>query len=82
MARLSRFVCQKSLNTSYIAVTIESVFGSEGDFAAYIHWLAECSSKYMVAIHAWVFMTNHVHLLVTPEPEDGISRMMQALGRH
>ena len=57
-------------------------FASEEDFAAYAHWLDECSQKHSVAIHAWVFMTNHVHLLVTPETEDGISSMMQTLGRH
>lgn len=57
-------------------------FGSEEDFAAYAHWLAEYAKKYRVAIHAWVFMTNHVHLLATPETNDGISRLMQALGRH
>jgi len=49
---------------------------------AYAHWLAECSQRFRVAIHAWVFMTNHVHLLVTPETDDGVSQMMQTLGRH
>jgi putative transposase len=34
-----------------------------------------------VAIHAWVFMTNHVHLLATPRTADGISSLMQSLGR-
>ncbi len=57
-------------------------FGSEEDFAAYAHWLAEYSDKFRVAVHAWVFMTNHVHLLLTPETGDGVSRLMQALGRH
>lgn len=57
-------------------------FGGADDFAAYAHWLEESSRKYRVAIHAWVFMTNHVHLLVTPETDTGISRMMQTLGRH
>lgn len=57
-------------------------FVSEDDFAAYAHWLEEYSQKYRVAIHAWVFMTNHVHLLVTPETEEGVSKMMQTLGRH
>ena len=56
-------------------------FGSEEDFAAYAHWLAEYSVKYEVAIHAWVFMTNHVHLLVTAKTGDGLSKMMQSLGR-
>ena len=57
-------------------------FASEEDFAAYAHWLSKFSGKYRVAIHAWVFMTNHVHLLVTPETSDGISKMMQSIGRH
>lgn len=56
-------------------------FGSDEDFAAYAYWLDEFSQKYHVAIHAWVFMTNHVHLLVTPDTPDGISKMMQSLGR-
>ena len=57
-------------------------FGSEADFSAYAYWLEDSSQKYKVSIHAWVFMTNHVHLLVTSETGDGISRMMQTLGRH
>ena len=57
-------------------------FASDEDFAAYAYWLEEYSSKYKVAIHAWVFMTNHVHLLATPETDNGISKMMQALGRY
>ena len=57
-------------------------FASDEDFSAYAHWLCEYSKKYRVAIHAWVFMTNHVHLLVTPETKDGISKLMQSLGRY
>lgn len=57
-------------------------FASKEDFSAYAHWLDESSKKHMVAIHAWVFMTNHVHLLVTPSAPNGISKMMQTLGRH
>ena len=60
----------------------QACFGSEADFSAYAYWLEESSRKYKVLIHAWVFMTNHVHLLVTPETNDGVSRMMQTLGRH
>ncbi|MDH5649221.1 MAG: transposase [Gammaproteobacteria bacterium] len=60
----------------------QACFASEEDFAAYAHWLIEYSQRYKVAIHAWVFMTNHVHLLVTPETETAISQMMQTLGRH
>lgn len=55
---------------------------SNDDFSAYAYWLYETSQKYRVAIDAWVFMTNHVHLLATPETEDGVSKMMQTLGRY
>lgn len=51
------------------------------DFAAYASWLKLYSEEFKVAIHAWVFMTNHVHLLVTPTSWNGVSMMMQALGR-
>jgi len=57
-------------------------FASDEDCAAYAHWLREAAERYAVAVHAWVFMTNHVHLLAAPERKDGISRMMQQLGRH
>lgn len=36
--------------------------------------------KHSCFIHAYVFMSNHVHLLVTPSRVDGIGRMMQTLG--
>ncbi|MDN3638296.1 transposase [Simiduia curdlanivorans] len=49
--------------------------------AFYAHWLGHYAQAYHVEIHAWVFMTNHVHLLVTPLAESAVSAMMQALGR-
>jgi len=56
-------------------------FGSEQDMVAYIGWLKEFSEKFEVEIHAWVLMTNHVHLLCTPKQDAAISKMMQSLGR-
>jgi putative transposase len=56
-------------------------FGSESDMAAYINWLKEYAEKYDVEVHAWVLMTNHVHLLCTPKRDFAISKMMQSLGR-
>lgn len=56
-------------------------FASDEDFSAYAHWLKEYSSKFNVSVHAWVFMTNHVHLLCTPGQPKAISQMMQAIGR-
>ena len=60
----------------------QACFASEDDFSAYASWLAEYSRKYRVKVHAWVFMTNHVHLLVTPTTPNGVSSMMQMIGRH
>jgi len=59
----------------------QACFASEEDFSAYAHWLMEASRKQVVSIHAWVFMTNHVHLLATPSTQKGISNMMQMIGR-
>ena len=56
-------------------------FSSEEDFITYSHWLSEYAKKFKVHIHAWVFMTNHVHLLATSTTNNGISQMMQAIGR-
>lgn len=56
-------------------------FASEEGFTAYVHWLTEYAQQFGVKIHAWVLMTNHVHILATPMMANGISLMMQALGR-
>jgi putative transposase len=58
-----------------------SCFGRDQDCAAYANWLAEAAERYAVHLHAWVFMTNHVHLLATPYEPRGVSKMMQFIGR-
>ena len=56
-------------------------FENETDMKAYLHRLKLFSKKYQVGILAKVLMTNHVHLLCTPQKEGAISRMMQSVGR-
>jgi len=56
-------------------------FVAEEDYGAYLGWLAAYAKKYMVEVHAWVLMTNHVHLLCTPRQNGALSQMMQSLGR-
>ncbi len=46
---------------------------SEEDYPVYLDKLKEYSRKYIVAVHAYVLTTNHVHLLLTPEEADGVS---------
>ncbi|TVP88212.1 MAG: transposase, partial [Pseudomonadaceae bacterium] len=56
-------------------------FLQESDYTTYLHFMCEAAAEYQVAIHAYVLMTNHVHILATPADDQGVSRMMQALGR-
>jgi putative transposase len=56
-------------------------FDDPSDFAVYLSRLDESARRHCVDIHAWVLMTNHVHLLVTPHSRHGVSDMMQSLGR-
>jgi putative transposase len=57
-------------------------FTRNADMAAYMNWLKEGAAAFGLQIHAWVLMTNHVHLLVTPMQEHAISKTMQLLGRY
>ena len=43
--------------------------------------IREHAASAQVAVHAYVLMTNHLHLLATPATSDGLPQMMQALGR-
>jgi putative transposase len=59
----------------------EPCFLAESDYRRYLEDLQACTEKCECRIHAYVLMTNHVHLLVTPMQEQRIAEMMQALGR-
>lgn len=59
----------------------EPCFMADLDYVYYLDCLKEASQKYDCAVHAYVLMTNHVHLLVTPRKRKGISRLMQSVGR-
>jgi len=56
-------------------------FFAETDYSYYLYCLREATAKYRVAVHAYVLMTNHVHLLMTPTDSTGISSVMQSIGR-
>ncbi len=58
----------------------EACFYCEDDYQLYLELLKEYSVRYGVSVHAYVLMTNHYHLLLTPRESDSISRLMQALG--
>lgn len=56
-------------------------FFADGDRHLYLQHLSDAAGRHSCAIHAYVLMPNHVHLLVTPAYGDGVADMMQQLGR-
>jgi putative transposase len=56
-------------------------FHCESDYRVYLDVLNEQSRKHGCAIHAYVLMTNHVHLLITPERTDSAALLMKNLGQ-
>ena len=58
-----------------------NIFLEDADYPVYLDCLKEAAERYSCKIHAYVLMTNHVHILATPADKDAISRMMQYVGR-
>ncbi|MBP6597703.1 MAG: transposase [Arenimonas sp.] len=56
-------------------------FGAD-DCRHYLGALREMALRHDCAIHAYVLMTNHVHLLATPQSAGAVGRMMQGIGRN
>ena len=81
MARLPRYVLpgqpqhviQRGNNRA-------AVFFRDEDYRLYLHYLGEACMRHCCEVHAYVLMSNHVHLLLTPGDESGISKVMQSLG--
>tara|TARA_R110002126_G_scaffold98045_22_gene228152 strand:+ start:1477 stop:2166 length:690 start_codon:yes stop_codon:yes gene_type:complete len=59
----------------------QDCFFCHDDYGFYINSLQDALQHYDVQLHAYVLMTNHVHLLMTPQDSAGISRVMQSVGR-
>lgn len=59
----------------------QPIFLATADYQMMLDFLEENSNKFEVAIHAYVLMGNHFHLLATPQTADGLAQMMQAVGR-
>ena len=59
----------------------QAIFSDKTDYEHLVALLEEGAKKFQVAVHSYVLMSNHLHLLATPETEEGIPLLMQALGR-
>jgi putative transposase len=60
----------------------DACFFGDDDRQGYLHWLGEGLSATGCLLHAYVLMTNHVHLLVTAPEAGAVARLMISLGRH
>lgn len=58
------------------------IFQDAEDYRAFLGWLRSAAKTYKVAIHAYVLLPNHLHLLVSPSDETGLGQMMQWIGRY
>jgi putative transposase len=57
-----------------------AIFFTDADYRFYLECVHLASQRHEVAIHAYVLMTNHVHLVATPNREHGLSKMMHLIG--
>jgi len=68
--------------TWFSAETIaKRVFFADEYYRTYLGWLKEFEKESGCAIHAYLLMTNHVHLLIMPRTSIGAGDMMKRLGQ-
>jgi len=83
MARLPRLVIpQQPHHVIQRGNDRQLIFRDESDYSLFLGWLRESANQFNVAIHAYVLMSNHLHLLASPSDLVGLGRMMQWVGRH
>jgi len=83
MARLPRFILPG--HPQHIIIrgnNREAIFYATEDYQFYLTKLRDACKTHDCELHAYVLMTNHVHLLITPNSDNGISKAIQMLGRY
>lgn len=59
----------------------QACFFADEDYSVYLDWLGEHASKTGCRVHAYVLMTNHVHLLISADRAEAPGLLMKALGK-
>ena len=59
----------------------QAIFMDSADFQRMLALLQAHAIEQGVQVHAYVLMSNHLHLLLTPLQNDSLPKMMQAVGR-
>ena len=82
MARLPRYVIPgQPQHIIQRGNNRQVIFAADADFQFFRDALIDAADNHGLAIHAYVWMTNHIHLLATPKEEDSISKVFQSVGR-
>lgn len=82
MARLTRYVIPgQPQHIIQRGNNRQVIFTADTDYQLFRDALIEAAGKHGLAIHAYVWMTNHVHILATPEFGHSISKVFQSAGR-
>ena len=82
MARQPRFfVPGEVLHVIQRGNNREPIFAGEEDYRFFLDCLVQASGLHGVLIHAYVLMTNHLHLLVTPQRKESLPKVLQSVGR-
>lgn len=82
MARLGRyFLPDQPLHVIQRGNNRQAIFHSDEERETFLGWLLSITRDHGCRIHAYVLMSNHIHLLLTPERANSLPRTMQALGR-
>jgi len=81
MARLARLTVPGYPHHIIRGNNRQPIFGDSADYELLLSIIHDNAREFGVVIHSYVLMSNHFHLLATPETAQGIPRMMQAVGR-
>jgi len=82
MARLPRYFAQDIPQHVILrGNNRQAIFLVESDYAQFKDFLLDASLRHELSIHAYVLMTNHIHLLATPGTAESLPKTMQSVGR-
>jgi putative transposase len=82
MARLPRIVVAgQALHIIQRGNNRQPCFFAEEDYRYYLDSLKDAATRSDCRVHAYVLMTNHVHLLLTPKSAESPSMLLQSVGR-
>jgi putative transposase len=57
-------------------------FFADSDYPFYLAQLKDAADKHLCHVHAYVLMTNHIHLLTTPQQDHAVTGMMKQLSQN